>query len=93
MSMYPRCQRSFDRFAIDAFRVRALDYLLTIVNLDRVREIVHDNRGDHVVVLTTGARVKTSHQRWVEFATSCGSALVVTARGQRLRDSPGLAKL
>ena len=38
-----------------------------IVNLDRVREIVHDNRGDHVVVLSTGARVKTSHQRWVEF--------------------------
>lgn len=38
-----------------------------IVNLDRVREIVHDNRGDHVVVLSTGARVKTSHQRWMEF--------------------------
>jgi two-component system LytT family response regulator len=38
-----------------------------IVNLDRVREIVHDSRGDHVVVLTTGARVKTSHQRWLEF--------------------------
>ncbi|HEY5546271.1 MAG TPA: LytTR family DNA-binding domain-containing protein [Gemmatimonadaceae bacterium] len=38
-----------------------------IVNLDRVREIVHDNRGDHVVVLSTGARVKTSHQRWLEF--------------------------
>lgn len=38
-----------------------------IVNLDRVREIMHDNRGDHVVVLSTGARVKTSHQRWVEF--------------------------
>lgn len=38
-----------------------------IVNLDRVREIVHDNPGDHVLVLSTGARVKTSHQRWVEF--------------------------
>ena len=38
-----------------------------IVNLDRVREIVHDTRGDHVVVLSTGARVKTSHQRWQEF--------------------------
>lgn len=38
-----------------------------IVNLDRVREIVHDNHGDHVVVLSTGARVKTSHQRWLEF--------------------------
>lgn len=38
-----------------------------IVNLDRVREIVHDNRGDHVIVLSTGARVKTSHQRWLEF--------------------------
>jgi two-component system LytT family response regulator len=38
-----------------------------IVNLDRVREIVHDSRGDHVIVLVTGARVKTSHQRWVEF--------------------------
>lgn len=38
-----------------------------IVNLDRVREIVHDNHGDHVVVLSTGARVKTSHQRWTEF--------------------------
>jgi two-component system LytT family response regulator len=38
-----------------------------IVNLDRVREIVHDSRGEHVIVLVTGARVKTSHQRWVEF--------------------------
>lgn len=38
-----------------------------IVNLDRVREIVHDASGDHVVVLSTGARVKTSHQRWLEF--------------------------
>jgi two-component system, LytTR family, response regulator len=38
-----------------------------IVNLDRVREIVHDSRGEHVVVLSSGARVKTSHQRWVEF--------------------------
>jgi len=38
-----------------------------IVNLDRVREIVHDNRGEHVIVLSTGARVKTSHQRWLEF--------------------------
>lgn len=38
-----------------------------IVNLDRVREIVHDHRGDHVVVLSTGARVKTSHQRWLDF--------------------------
>jgi len=38
-----------------------------IVNLDRVREIVHDSRGDHVVVLSTGAKVKTSHQRWLEF--------------------------
>ena len=35
--------------------------------LVEVREIVHDNRGDHLVVLSTGARVKTSHQRWVEF--------------------------
>ena len=38
-----------------------------IVNLDRVREIVHDSRGEHVVVLSSGARVKTSHQRWVDF--------------------------
>ena len=38
-----------------------------IVNLDRVREIVHDAKGEHVVVLSTGARVKTSHQRWLEF--------------------------
>lgn len=38
-----------------------------IVNLDRVREIVHDPRAGHVVVLSTGARVRTSHQRWVEF--------------------------
>jgi two-component system LytT family response regulator len=38
-----------------------------IVNLDRVREIVHDSKGEHVVVLSTGARVKTSHQRWLEF--------------------------
>jgi hypothetical protein len=32
-----------------------------------VREIVHDKSGDHVIVLSTGARVKTSHQRWLEF--------------------------
>ncbi len=38
-----------------------------IVNLDRVREILHDNRGEHVIVLSSGARVKTSHQRWLEF--------------------------
>jgi two-component system LytT family response regulator len=38
-----------------------------IVNLDRVREIVHDKGGDHVIVLSSGARVKTSHQRWLEF--------------------------
>ncbi len=38
-----------------------------IVNLDRVREIVHDPREGHVVVLSTGAKVKTSHQRWLEF--------------------------
>jgi two-component system, LytTR family, response regulator len=38
-----------------------------IVNLDRVREIEHDGRGDHVIVLTTGARVRTSHSRWLEF--------------------------
>jgi two-component system LytT family response regulator len=38
-----------------------------IVNLDRVREIVHDGHGEHVIVLVSGARVKTSHQRWVEF--------------------------
>src|SRR6185436_19266926 len=38
-----------------------------IVNLDRVREIEHDGRGDHTIVLTTGARVRTSHARWLEF--------------------------
>jgi two-component system LytT family response regulator len=38
-----------------------------IVNLSRVREIAHDGRGEHFVVLSTGTRVKTSHQRWLEF--------------------------
>lgn len=38
-----------------------------IVNLDRVREIVHDRHGDHIVVLSTGARIRTSHQRWLSF--------------------------
>lgn len=38
-----------------------------IVNLDRVREIVHDAREGHIVVLSTGARVRTSQQRWQEF--------------------------
>lgn len=38
-----------------------------IVNLSRVREIEHDGRGDHVIVLSTGARVRTSHSRWLEF--------------------------
>jgi two-component system LytT family response regulator len=38
-----------------------------IVNLSRVREIAHDGRGEHVIVLSTGARVKTSRQRWLAF--------------------------
>jgi two-component system LytT family response regulator len=38
-----------------------------IVNLNRVREIAHDGHGEHVVVLSSGARVRTSHQRWLEF--------------------------
>ena len=38
-----------------------------IVNLNRVAEIANDGQGEHVVVLTTGARVKTSHARWLEF--------------------------
>jgi two-component system LytT family response regulator len=38
-----------------------------IVNLSRVREIEHDGRGEHVIVLTTGARVRTSHSRWLKF--------------------------
>src|SRR5262249_54017012 len=38
-----------------------------IVNLNRVSEIAHDGQGEHVVVLTTGARVRTSHARWLEF--------------------------
>ncbi len=38
-----------------------------IVNLNRVREIAHDGRGDHVIVLSTGARVRTSHARWLAF--------------------------
>src|SRR5262249_10194490 len=37
-----------------------------IVNLSRVCEIAHDGQGEHVLVLTTGARVKTSHARWLE---------------------------
>ena len=41
-----------------------------IVNLSRVCEIAHDGQGEHVVVLTTGARVKTSHARWLEFRES-----------------------
>jgi two-component system LytT family response regulator len=38
-----------------------------IVNLDRVVEITRDGQGEHVIVLATGARVKTSHARWLEF--------------------------
>ena len=37
-----------------------------IVNLQRVGEIAHDGQGDHIVVLTTGTRVRTSHARWLE---------------------------
>lgn len=38
-----------------------------IVNLARVRAIAHDGKGDHVIVLSTGTRVKTSRRRWMEF--------------------------
>lgn len=38
-----------------------------IVNLERVRAVAHDRKGDHVIVLTTGARVKASRGRWMEF--------------------------
>lgn len=38
-----------------------------IVNLNRVAAIAHDGQGEHVIVLTTGVRVKTSHARWLEF--------------------------
>jgi two-component system LytT family response regulator len=38
-----------------------------IVNLARVREIAHDGKGDHVIVLSSGARIKASQQRWMEF--------------------------
>jgi two-component system LytT family response regulator len=38
-----------------------------IVNVNRVGEIAHDGQGEHVIVLKTGARVKTSHARWLEF--------------------------
>ena len=48
-------------------RVFARVHRSAIVNLDRVREIEHDGRGDHVIVMKTGARVQTSHARWMEF--------------------------
>jgi two-component system LytT family response regulator len=38
-----------------------------IVNLDRVRAVTHDGRGDHLIVLTGGVRVKASRGRWMEF--------------------------
>ncbi len=38
-----------------------------IVNLASVREITRDGRGEHVVVLSTGARVRVSPHRWKEF--------------------------
>jgi two-component system LytT family response regulator len=38
-----------------------------IVNLSRVRSIAHDRNGDHVIVLSTGARVKASQRRWMAF--------------------------
>jgi two-component system LytT family response regulator len=38
-----------------------------IVNLGRIREIRHNRRGDHVVVLSTGAQLKAARQRWAEF--------------------------
>ncbi len=37
-----------------------------IVNLERIRRIDHGSAGDHVIVLTTGDRVKTSRRRWSE---------------------------
>lgn len=38
-----------------------------IVNLDRVNHIAHTGDGEHVIVLTSGARVKSSHSRWLDF--------------------------
>lgn len=35
-----------------------------IVNIGRIREIVHEGRGEHVVVLATGVRIRTSLARW-----------------------------
>lgn len=38
-----------------------------IVNVNHVREIRHDGRGEHYVVLGTGRLVKTSRPRWLGF--------------------------
>ncbi|HKS06787.1 MAG TPA: LytTR family DNA-binding domain-containing protein [Gemmatimonadaceae bacterium] len=48
-------------------RVFARVHRSAIVNLDRVSEIEHDGHGDHIIVMKTGARVQTSHARWMEF--------------------------
>ncbi len=38
-----------------------------IVNVNHVREIRHDDRGMHFVVLSTGRQIKTSRPRWLGF--------------------------
>lgn len=38
-----------------------------IVNVNHVREIRHDERGEHFVVLSTGRQIKTSRPRWLGF--------------------------
>lgn len=48
-------------------RVFARVHRSAIVNLDRVSAIEHDGRGDHIIIMKTGARVQTSHARWMEF--------------------------
>lgn len=38
-----------------------------IVNMNHVREIRHDERSEHFVVLSAGRLIKTSRSRWLSF--------------------------
>jgi len=48
-----------------------------ILNLSRVTEVAHTRRGEHVAVLSTGARIPMSQQRWLQFRE------LIRARGVR----------
>jgi two-component system LytT family response regulator len=38
-----------------------------IVNMNHVRELRHDEQGEHIVVLSAGRLIKASRSRWLSF--------------------------